>query len=196
MRRPTRSLAVIATSLGVAIAPGVAAADGTHHHHRHNHHPAKRASLVPATVFLPRAASANQFEIVTGRLAQQRARSAAIRDLGAMFVTDHTALLQQGAQVAQQLGVNAPPRLNRRQQAVADRLARLSGSAFDAAWLRAQLMAHRQALALALAGAIRGENDAIRTLAQGALPVIARHFGELIDLAEASGRHHHGHVRR
>jgi predicted outer membrane protein len=186
MRPPTRSLAVIAASLGLAVAPAAATANGTHHGH-HHHHGTTRPSVVPAAVFLPKAASANQFEIVTGRLAQQQAQSAAIRDLGAMFVADHTALLQQGAQVAQQLGVNAPPQLDPRQQAIANQLAKLSGSAFDAAWLRAQLSAHEQALALALAAAIRGENTAVRTLAQGALPVITKHFGELIDLAQTSG---------
>jgi putative membrane protein len=183
MRTPTRSLAVIATTLGLAIAPGTAMAHG-HKHHRHHH--ATHSRLLPAAVFLPKAASANQFEIVTGQLAQQKAQSAAIRDLGAMFVTDHTALLQQGAHVAQQLGIAAPPTLDRRQQAVVNQLSRLSGRAFDAAWLRAQLAAHKDALALNLAAAIRGENTAIRTLGQGALPVVTKHFGELLDLIEES----------
>jgi putative membrane protein len=189
MRTSTRSLAVIATSLGLAAAPGTAVAHGTHHH-RHHHHHAARPAVVPAAVFLPKAASANEFEIVTGNLAQ-KSQSAAIRALGAMFVTDHTAALQQGAQVAAQLGISAPPQLNRHQQAIADRLARLSGRAFDAAWLRAQLAAHQQALALHLAAAIRGENDAIRMLAQGALPMITKHLGELIDIAEGSGARAH-----
>jgi predicted outer membrane protein len=183
MRTPTRSFAVLAMTLGLAAAPGVAAAHGRHHHRHGHHRSGTPAGLVRASVFLPKAASANQFEIVTGRLAQQRAQSAAIRDLGGMFVTDHSALLQQGADVAKQLGVNALPQLDPYQQAIADRLATLSGPAFDAAWLHAQLAAHQSALALNLAGAIRGENDAVRTLAQGALPSVAKHLGELIDLA-------------
>jgi predicted outer membrane protein len=208
MRTTIRSFAVLATAFGFAAAPGVAAAHGAHHHRNGDHRSGDYGSgnhrngdyrngqhrsgtygtygtLVRARVFLPKAASANEFEIVTGQLAQQKAQSAAIRDLGAMFVTDHTALLAQGAQVAQQLGVSAPPTLNGYQQAVVNRLSTLSGPAFDAAWLRAQLAAHQSALALNLAGAIRGENTAIRTLAQGALPVVAKHFGELIDLATA-----------
>jgi hypothetical protein len=79
-----------------------------------------------------------------------------------------------------------PPGLDPKAQAVADRLATLSGDAFDRAWLRAQLWAHEKALALNLRGAIRGETPEIRTLGQGALPVIAHHLADLLDLAEAA----------
>jgi putative membrane protein len=183
-----RMLALLVAVLGLAASPSVAAAHHRHHGHhgRHGHAP----RLVPAAVFLPAAASANEFEIVTGGLAQQRAQSTAVRDLGAMFVTDHTALLAKGAQVAQQLGIAAPAQLTPGQQAIVARLEQLSGAAFDAAWLRAQIVAHESALALNLAGAIRGENTAIRTLAQGALPVITNHFGELLDLAAAGSAPH------
>jgi putative membrane protein len=105
-----------------------------------------------------------------------------------MFVADHTALLQQGAQVAQQLGIPAPATLDARRQAIVDRLGTLSGARFDAAWLRAQLAAHQQALALNLLAAIRGENASIRTLGQGALPIVTRHFGELLDIAQSTKR--------
>jgi predicted outer membrane protein len=188
MRRLIRPLAVTVAVVGLMAAPGAAVANT--HHHRHH---ARPLGLVPAKVFLPRAARANEFEIVTGQLAQQRARSQTVRDLGAMFVTDHTALLAQGAQVAQQLGVTAPPQLNRRQQAVVTRLQHLNGAAFDSAWLRAQLAAHVSAVALNLAGAIRGGNDAIRTLAQGALPIVTKHLGELLDLSRARYAARHGH---
>jgi predicted outer membrane protein len=62
----------------------------------------------------------------------------------------------------------------------------LSGARFDAAWPRAQLAAHQQALALNLLAAIHGENASIRTLGQGALPTITRHLGELLDIAQGT----------
>jgi predicted outer membrane protein len=69
-------------------------------------------------------------------------------------------------------------------QALVNHLQGLSGEAFDKAWRRAQLAGRGDALLLHLRAAIRGENDAIRTLAQNALPVITKHVGELIDLAK------------
>jgi predicted outer membrane protein len=185
-------LASIAIAIGLIVAPASATAS-THHpaHHIGRDHHAHHARVVSAAEFLPKAAAGNRFEIVTGQLAQQRAQSSAIKDLGAMFVTDHTAALAQVTAVASQLGVDLPDGLDPKQQAVVDQLQSLNGEEFDAAWLRAQLVAHRKALILHLRAAIRGENDAIRTLGQGALPVITKHLGELIDVAGAGTRAFH-----
>jgi predicted outer membrane protein len=195
VHRPARKLAVLVVAIGFAALPAwaVATPDRTAHHvpgGHHAHHGHHASASLPAAVFLPKAAAGNRFEIVTGQLAQQRAQSDAVKALGAMFVTDHTAALQQVTQVAATLGVTLPEGLDPMQQAIVDRLGSLSGAEFDAAWLAAQLPAHRKALRLHLRAAIRGENDAIRALGQNALPVITKHLGELIDLTRAAGRHH------
>ena len=130
------------------------------------------------------AAAGNLFEIVTGQLAQERASSDAVRALGAEFVADHTALLQQGRAVAAQLGIVVPEALTPEQQRIVERLQRLHGKRFDRAWLEAQIVAHQQALELHLRAAIRGEVPEIRTLAQGALPTITHHYGQLLDLTD------------
>jgi putative membrane protein len=202
MRTSARTVAVTLGAIAAAAVPTWAVASPDHAsaparaaHHGHvygygfGHH-----ALLPAEVYLTRAAQSNRFEIVTGQLAQQRASSAAVKELGAMFVQHHTALLQQGAAVAAQLGITVPEGLSPSQQAIVDRLSQLSGRAFDAAWIRVQIHAHRAALRLNLRAAIRGENTAIRTLAQGALPIVTQHLGELLDLAsDAYGRHYGGH---
>jgi len=195
MRTPSRKLAVLAVATGIAALPAWAGATPdrtthrvpTDHHGHHGHH---RSAVLPAAVFLPKAAAGNRFEIVTGQLAQQRAQSDAVKALGAMFVTDHTAALQQVTQVAATLGISLPAGLDPMQQAIVDRLQTLSGAEFDAAWLHAQIQAHRMALRLHLRAAIRGENDAVRTLGQNALPVITKHLGELLDIAGDAGYHH------
>jgi putative membrane protein len=200
MRTPSRKLAVLVVATGFAALPAwaVATPDRTPHrvpadHHGHHghygnygndgHYGHHRSAVLPAAVFLPKSAAGNRFEIVTGQLAQQRAQSDAIKALGAMFVTDHTAALQQVTQVAATLGVPLPAGLDPMQQAIVDHLQTLSGAEFDAAWLQAQIPAHRMALGLHLRAAIRGENDAVRTLGQNALPVITKHLGELLDIA-------------
>jgi predicted outer membrane protein len=197
MRTPSRKLAVLVVATGFAALPAwaVATPDRTAHrvpadrHGHHGHHGHHRSAVLPAAVFLPKAAAGNRFEIVTGQLAQQRAQSDAVKALGAMFVTDHTAALQQVTQVAATLGVPLPAALDPMQQAIVDRLQTLSGAEFDAAWLEAQIPVHRMALRLHLRAAIRGENDAVRMLGQNALPVITKHLGELLDIAGDAGHH-------
>ena len=51
---------------------------------------------------------------MTGQLARERARSTAVKELGAMLVKDHTAALAQGAAVAKQLGILVPEASARR----------------------------------------------------------------------------------
>jgi predicted outer membrane protein len=195
MRTPSRKLAALVVATGFAALPAWAVATPDRTTHRvpadhHGHHGHHRSAVLPAAVFLPKAAAGNRFEIVTGQLAQERAQSDAVKALGAMFVTDHTAALQQVTQVAETLGVSLPPGLDPMQQAIVDRLQMLSGAEFDAAWLQAQIRAHRMALRLHLRAAIRGENAAVRTLGQNALPVITKHLGELLDIAGDAGYHH------
>src|SRR4051794_6611618 len=176
IRTAHRMIAVGLLALGLIVVPPFAVADD---------HRAKTRSEDPAPIsardFLTQAAAANRFEIVTGGLAQERAQSAAIRSLGAEFVTHHTEMLQQGAAVATQLGITVPNRLTREQRKTVTRLERLSGRRFDRAWLSAQIVAHREALVLHLRGAVRGKAPAIRTLAQNGLPMVTRHYGELLD---------------
>jgi hypothetical protein len=54
--------------------------------------------------------------------------------------------------------------------------------------VKVQIRAHFKALRLYLLAAIRGENDQVRSVGQGGLPVITKHLGELLDIAGAGGR--------
>lgn len=139
--------------------------------------------------FLAQAAQANRFEIVTGRLADRRGSRRIVRRLGRMFVRDHTAALAQGAAVAAKLGVTPPAGVSRQQAAVVEKLRGLRGRRFDRAWLRAQLAAHVQAVALHLSGALNGDSADVRRLATLALPVVSGHLGELTVAANHAGAH-------
>jgi putative membrane protein len=150
---------------------------------------------ISAADFLTLAAQSNRFEIETGQLAQQRAESTTVRDLGAMFAQEHTALLGQITDLAVTLGVTLPEGLGPRYQALADQLGTLSGAAFDRAWLKVQWRVHQEALLLLLRGAICADAPEVQALAQGALPAITRHLAELraTILAFPGGfGHHHG----
>ena len=165
MRLHRRILIAVAIVAGLTVAmPAAAPATGGDRDHgsRHDHwEPWHAPPPISAREFLVRAAAANQFEIVTGQLAQQRAQSSEVRALGAQFVAHHTMLLQQGNAVAAQLGIPVEPVLTREQRRAVELLQRLSGRSFDRAWLAIQLRAHQEALALHLRGALRGERPEI-----------------------------------
>jgi predicted outer membrane protein len=190
-----RRAGAIAAALSIAAVPAVAAGPaaakpGHHHppsgyqngHHGHDHGYGLPADISDAS-FLRKGAAANQFEIVTGQIAQQKSDSGAIKALGAMFVADHTAAQEKGAAVAAKLGIDAPPALDRKQQAQVALLQRLDGKAFDYAWLAAQIKAHVDAVQLQLRGAVNGDTQDVKELALGNLPVVTRHLSELVAIA-------------
>lgn len=148
---------------------------------------------ISAADYLKAAGAANQFAIATGQLAEQRGSTDAIRSLGTTIAQDHTTLQQQGDAVATQLGLTITPVLSRWQERAIEKLSSATGEHFDRKWLKLQALSQEQTLALALRGAIRAEDPAIRTLAQGALPTVARNLGSVLDLADGSkkkGKHH------
>ena len=190
----SRRVATAGVMAGLMVGPAVASAPAsTRDHHRHQ--AAGHRSIardISDARFLAKAAQANRFEIETGQLAQQRGRSAAVKELGAMLVRDHTAALAKGAAVAKQLGIPVPEGISPAQQAQVDRLSRLDGRRFDRAWLKAQELAHIQAINLHLRGALYGDSQAVRDLAIDGLPVVTRHLSEVLQILRggAAGHRH------
>jgi len=188
MSRFTSRLCIAALALGLVAGSAAAPAGAA----------AQQVPDITDADFLGQAAQSNRFEIVTGKLAAQRGKSRAVRRLGRQFAVHHTAALEQGAAVAAKLGITPPEGLNPQQQAIAEALADRRGRSFDRAWLKAQLVAHEQAVALHLRGALTGDTADVRTLAITGLPVVAGHLGELS--ATVADRdddgHHRGHEHR
>jgi predicted outer membrane protein len=180
-----RRLATAAVAIGLVLPAGAAAPALADHHPTPAGQTQQQVPDITDADFLGQAAQANRFEILTGQLAKQRSHTRIVRSLGKMFVKDHTAALAQGTAVAAKLGITPPAGLNAQQQASYDKLRTLHGRKFDRAWLKAQLEAHVQAVALHLRGALTGDTPDVRTLAILALPVVSQHLGELKVVAKA-----------
>jgi putative membrane protein len=182
---------------GLMVSPAVTSAPasaGDHDRSAHRHQTADHRSIardITDAQFLAKAAQANRFEILTGRLAVERGSAQVVKELGAMLVRDHTAALAQGAAVAQQLGIPVPEGISPAQQAQVDRLSRLQDRRFDRAWLKAQKLAHVKAIKLHLRGALTGDSQAVRDLAIAGLPVVTRHLSEVLQAKRGGEAGHH-----
>lgn len=91
--------------------------------------------------------AANTADIETGELGAKKGSTKAVRDFGAMLVRDHTAVRQQGRDLAKKLGVTpTPPKDDASATAHAaamKQLRALSGSAFDHAFLQHEVAFHK-----------------------------------------------------
>jgi putative membrane protein len=124
----------------------------------------------------------NLTEIAAGQAAQ-KSSSAAIRDLGAMFIKDHTTLDASLKTVANKYGVKLPSAPSPAQQATLKSVAAKSGAAFNSAWITTQIAGHRATAAATNTELAKGSNADVLKLARTSSPVVAHHLHELLALS-------------
>ncbi|HWA56384.1 MAG TPA: DUF4142 domain-containing protein [Gemmatimonadales bacterium] len=91
--------------------------------------------------------AANTADIETGGLAAKRGADPRVRDLGQSFVDAHTAVRQQGRDLAHRLSVTPVPpagdQSRAQHEAAMQRLGKLKGAEFDKAWLDHEIAFHQ-----------------------------------------------------
>jgi predicted outer membrane protein len=169
-----KRLAVVAGLAVVGLAPAAAAYSAA-------------APAEQDTQYLQSIHQVNLAEIAGGNVAQQKASSQQVKDLATQFVTDHTQLDQAVQSTASQVGVTLPNTPTSDQQAVLNQLQGLSGSAFDTQWVTAELAGHEKAVQATETEINQGSDQAVKQLAQQALPVLQAHLESLRTLAQSLG---------
>jgi predicted outer membrane protein len=109
-----------------------------------------------ASAFLKKAMEANEAEIEFGRMAQTKAQDQRVKDFANMMVTDHTQMLNRlhdmGTSTSsthhnhKQTSTNGTGgmQLSKADQMTKNRLSKLSGAAFDRAYMETMVQDHRK----------------------------------------------------
>jgi putative membrane protein len=121
--------------------------------------------------------SGDMFEIESSRMAQQMARTPAVRTFADMMIADHTRMMNEMMPMAQSMGMNmASMPMAPHHTAMLDRLRTASAAEFDMMYKREQVMAHREARMLHANYAARGDNSQMKATAARAVPMIEMHM--------------------
>jgi putative membrane protein len=194
----TRSIPVLAATatLGLSAAPALAHTTTHHgggqgigqstaqdHNNGRGHDDRGVRTCGLDRAWLKHVAQADLAEIATGTLAQQKATSQGVKDLGAMLVADHTKHLQQVQALAGGLGVKVPTAPSPSQQWEAAVLATFSGTAFDQQWTAAQIADHVTNIDQTQDEIADGCNRFVRALAKMTLPTLQAHLAAAQKLA-------------
>jgi putative membrane protein len=137
--------------------------------------------------FFKHAAEGGLAEVQAGMLAQDKGSSQAVKDFAARMVTDHSAANQQLQSVAAAENVRLPTDPSVRQMATYKKLQLESGDSFDKAYIRDQLKAHQQTVALFRKEIASGHDDAARQFAMATLPTIRSHLKMIRQIAADAG---------
>jgi putative membrane protein len=177
IQRSGKTLVPALAALALLFAGSVAFAQQSSSSTTGTQHTAKPAiHIMSDAEFARSAAEANLAEVKLGNLAQQQGTTQTIKDFGKRMVTDHSNAEDNLKTAAASSKIDLPTTLDAKDQAVYDRLAKLSGEAFDRAYALDMVRDHRGDVAEFRHEANDGEDAAIKTFASNTLPTLETHL--------------------
>ena len=135
-------------------------------------------AAVPAAdmAFMKKAAIGGMAEVELGQIAQRNGSSAQVKDFGARMVQDHSKANDELKQLAGAKGVMLPSILDRKNQKVVDRLQKLSGEAFDRAYMSDMVADHKEDIAEFKKESQGGADPEVKAFATKTLPTLQDHL--------------------
>jgi putative membrane protein len=126
--------------------------------------------------FIKTAIEGNIGEVDAGKLAQEKGKSDAVKQFGAMLVKDHSAANEKAKQVAGQLGVDPPTGSKMSAKATYLKLKVLSGDSFDRSFASSMVSDHQADIKDYQKASAK--NDAAGAYAKETLPTLQEHLKE------------------
>lgn len=131
---------------------------------------------MPDQHFMMKAAQGGMAEVQLGKLATQNASSQAVKDFGQKMVDDHSKANDELKGLAARKNVTLPTSLDAKDQATMDRLSKLTGAAFDRAYMRDMVADHKKDIADFQREASSGADPDVKTWASNTLPTLQQHL--------------------
>jgi putative membrane protein len=144
-------------------------------------------------MFLRKAAAGGMAEVQLGQLATQKAGAQDVKDFGQKMVTDHTALNNEMAPIADSMGVPLPKKLSKEDQAEYDKLNALSGDDFDKEYVSFMVKDHHQDLREFRTEAVSASDPTLRAAVDKGSKVIYEHMTMIDKMARDKGIATPGH---
>ena len=127
-------------------------------------------------LWISKVAQGGLAEVELGKLAQERGTSDAVKQFGQRMVDDHSKANSELSQLAQSKGVTVPSGLDAKAQATKDKLSKLSGAAFDRAYIADMVKDHRTDIAEFQKEANSGHDAETKAFAAKTLPTLQEHL--------------------
>jgi putative membrane protein len=137
--------------------------------------------------FFKNAAEGGMAEVNDGKLAQDKGASQAVKDFGAMMVKDHSAANEKLTSLAASQGIKLPGSPSMMQMASGKELKMKSGESFDKSYIKAQIKAHEDTIALFQKEIASGKDAPAQQFASATLPTIQMHLMKINQIAAAAG---------
>ena len=141
----------------------------------------------PDAAFFKNAAEGGIAEVEAGHLAQDKGTSRQVKDFGAMMVKDHSAANDKLQALAASKTVVLPTTSSVEQMAAKAKLNVLSGETFDKSYVKGQISAPQDTIALFQKEISSGQDADAKAFASATLPTVRAHLQAITSIATAMG---------
>ncbi|HEX3704004.1 MAG TPA: DUF4142 domain-containing protein [Vicinamibacterales bacterium] len=137
--------------------------------------------------FVKKAAEGGMAEVELGKLAAEKAASPEVKQFGQKMMDDHGKANDQLKSLAQNKNITLPSDLSAKDKALRDRLSKLSGAAFDRAYMRAMVTDHTKDVGDFRTESKAGGDADVKSWASNTLPTLESHLKMAKDADRAVG---------
>jgi putative membrane protein len=141
----------------------------------------------PDAAFYKKATEGGLFEVDTGNQAAKASNNQQVKDFGSMLVTDHTAANDKLKGIAASKNISLPTTASVGQMAQKAKLDVLTGDTYDKSFIKTQIKAHEQTIALFKKEAATGQDADAKAFAAATLPTLRKHLKEARSIASQAG---------
>src|SRR4051812_7632270 len=138
-------------------------------------------------MFVTKAAQGGMAEVELGKLASDKASNDQVKQFGQKMVDDHGKANDELKSIAQKKNITLPTDLSTKDKALKDRLSKLSGPAFDRAYMQAMLKDHRTDVNEFRMESQPGSDPDVKAFASKTLPTLESHLKLAQDDGKALG---------
>lgn len=141
----------------------------------------------PDASFYKKAAEGGIAEVEAGNLAQSKSDNPQVKDFGAMMVKDHTAANDKLKALAATKDVTLPTTSSVGQMATKAKWEVLTGDTFDKSYIKGQIKAHQETIALFRKEVASGQDPDAQAFAKATLPTLRSHLKAINTIAASGG---------
>ena len=126
--------------------------------------------------FVMKAAKGGMAEVELGKLAQDKGSSEQVKSFGKRMADDHGKANDELQTLAKNKNITLPTELDPKDQALKDRLSKLSGASFDRAYMTAMVTDHRKDVSEFKRESMSAKDPDIKAFASKTLPTLEDHL--------------------
>jgi putative membrane protein len=126
--------------------------------------------------FMKEAAAGGMAEVEMGQMAADKASSPEVKEFGQRMVKDHSQANDQLKQIAMQKGVTLPSSPSAKDEMTKKRLSKMSGEAFDQAYMSDMVKDHQKDIAAFQKESASGKDPDVKQFASQTLPTLKDHL--------------------